>query len=159
MKKEQIIEILKHNVSIIDIPTWTQGIRSNRFELIADQISALEKAEEPIPDLRTDSKTKYPVNESGKAIIVDEKWLKNIIIKFQEWQLEHGILNANFAHNVVANKFLNLMEPQVKTIDLNPDIIESIFKNVERIHGNSEALDWIKIAAHRTVEHLKHSKQ
>lgn len=36
------------------------------------------------------------------------------------------------------------------------DTIEYIFKNTERIHGKSEALDWIKIASHKLVEYLKH---
>ena len=34
--------------------------------------------------------------------------------------------------------------------------IEHIFDNTKRIHGNSEALDWIKIAIHRSAEFIYH---
>lgn len=33
--------------------------------------------------------------------------IKELLIKFQEWQLEKKPLNANFAHNGVANLFLD----------------------------------------------------
>lgn len=35
------------------------------------------------------------------------------------------------------------------------DDIENIFKNTYRIHGNSDALDWFKIAAHKAATYLK----
>lgn len=34
--------------------------------------------------------------------------------------------------------------------------IYHIFKNTERIHGKSEALDWIKIASYKSAEYLRH---
>jgi len=34
------------------------------------------------------------------------------------------------------------------------EAMESIFTNTERIHGKSEALDWIKIAIHRSAEYI-----
>ena len=46
--------------------------------------------------------------------------IKGILIKFQEYQLENNILNANFAHNAIANNFLkkypeilNITEEQI----------------------------------------------
>ena len=38
------------------------------------------------------------------------KQTKTLLIKFQEWQLNNNILNANFAHNGMANKFLEIHE-------------------------------------------------
>ncbi len=37
---------------------------------------------------------------------MDTKEIKDLLIKFQEWQLYRKPLNANFAHNTVANKFI-----------------------------------------------------
>jgi hypothetical protein len=34
------------------------------------------------------------------------------------------------------------------------DSIEHIFKNEERIHGKSESIDWIKLAAHKAASYL-----
>lgn len=42
----------------------------------------------------------------------------------------------------------------MKTKEEIAALIEDIFKNAERIHGNSEALDWIKVASSETVENL-----
>lgn len=36
--------------------------------------------------------------------------VKELLIKFQEYQLEFDVLNANFAHNSVANKFMERFE-------------------------------------------------
>lgn len=35
------------------------------------------------------------------------------------------------------------------------EIIESIFKNTQRIHGKSESVDWIKVASIKSVKKLK----
>ena len=32
--------------------------------------------------------------------------------------------------------------------------VEYIFENTKRIHGNSEALDWQKIAIHKSVDYI-----
>lgn len=32
--------------------------------------------------------------------------------------------------------------------------VESIFENTKRIHGNSEAIDWQKVAIHKSVEYI-----
>jgi hypothetical protein len=32
--------------------------------------------------------------------------------------------------------------------------VEYIFENTKRIHGNSEALDWQKIAIHKSVSYI-----
>ncbi len=48
--------------------------------------------------------------------------LKDILIKFQEWQLENGILNANFAHSGVAQKFIDKREAELR----KPLVISSV---------------------------------
>lgn len=32
--------------------------------------------------------------------------------------------------------------------------VEYIFENTKRIHGNSEAIDWQKVAIHKSVEYI-----
>ncbi len=34
--------------------------------------------------------------------------------------------------------------------------IEHIFRNTERIHGKSEAIDWVKVASHKAAEWITH---
>ncbi len=45
--------------------------------------------------------------------------IKDLLIKFQEWQLENNVLNANFAHNTAAQKFID-KHPEVLDI-FEPD--------------------------------------
>jgi hypothetical protein len=49
-------------------------------------------------------------------------------------------------------------ESPLNVTDKTAESIEHIFKNVQRIHGNSEALDWIKIASSRVAEYLSHQQ-
>jgi len=37
---------------------------------------------------------------------MNEKQMRILLIKFQEWQLNNNILNANCAHNAAANMFI-----------------------------------------------------
>ena len=57
--------------------------------------------------------------------------LKDILIKFQEWQLEKKPLNANFAHNGVANLFLEDMRIRNLTI---PDVVVSFCPKCKSNH-------------------------
>ena len=69
---------------------------------------------------------------------------------------------AGYGGNIFWNKVTWYLVEQSQQIEKPSDdndvenAIEHIFKNTERIHGKSEALDWIKIASHRTVEYFKH---
>ena len=42
----------------------------------------------------------------------------------------------------------------MKTKEELENNIEHIFKNIERIHGKSEAIDWIKLASHESASFI-----
>ena len=66
--------------------------------------------------------------------------IKDVLIKFQEWQLEKKPLNANFAHNGVANLFFK--EMQVKKIDI-PDVVVSFCPKCKSTHVKStDNINW-----------------
>jgi len=49
--------------------------------------------------------------------------VKELLIKFQEYQLEYKVLNANCAHNAAANLFMKRYG--VKNCSI-PDVMESV---------------------------------
>lgn len=56
--------------------------------------------------------------------------LKDVLIKFQEWQLENKPLNANFAHNGVANLFLEKMSVENPI----PDVVVAFCPKCKTTH-------------------------
>jgi len=44
--------------------------------------------------------------------------VKELLIKFQEYQLNYNVLNANFTHNAVANKFMERYNIENVTIPI-----------------------------------------
>lgn len=70
------------------------------------------------------------INDKEKIDGYKDYWLKNIL-----W-------------------YLQPIEPINKERVI--EAMEHIFANVKRIHGNSEALDWIKIAIHRSAEYISY---
>lgn len=77
--------------------------------------------------------------------------VRDFLIKFQEYQLEHEVLNANFAHNTVANKFMkrhavkNCVMPDVSISlqrrQLAEKILLALLQNPERYKYISEQVE------------------
>jgi hypothetical protein len=72
---------------------------------------------EKIKDVKTFTSTDYPVEQSTPNDYVKTDYTKPVeqsklsaeemLIKFQEYTLEHGLINANFAHAYIANRFIS----------------------------------------------------
>lgn len=65
--------------------------------------------------------------------------VKNLLIKFQEYTLEKGILNANFAHNGVANNFMKhigIEDCIIGKVDTEKVKTKNIFEKGNRITTN-----------------------
>lgn len=81
------------------------------------------------------------------------KKIKSELFTLELHQKEIDI-NTPFFGNTGA-KIPTIESPAEPLTDTTAGSIYRIFKNTKRIHGKSNAIDWMKVASHKVVNYLK----
>lgn len=96
-----------------------------------------------------------PEEQPSAPVSVDERQLQSILI-----DLETGAIDKYAAFDLIQTLFAQFASQPQKMINEEIELsMTHIFENTKRIHGNSESIDWIKVAIHRSAEYLTHASQ